>query len=85
MPPSRSDDQAQAARLDGIVLCIGHAFGRNCGDRAIYYVLKETLDKRAGLRTRHFPMSRSIAAGATTLTAHVAESARFSGGPAWHR
>lgn len=55
MPPRRSDE-ARAARLDGVVLCIGHAFARNYGDRAIYYVLKETLAKRAGLRTRHFPI-----------------------------
>ncbi|HET8625276.1 MAG TPA: polysaccharide pyruvyl transferase family protein [Gemmatimonadales bacterium] len=39
-----------------IVLCVGHAFARNYGDRAIYEVIKEVLASHAGLHTRAFPI-----------------------------
>ncbi len=38
------------------VLCIGHAFARNYGDRAIYNALKDGLDAHGGLKARAFPI-----------------------------
>jgi polysaccharide pyruvyl transferase WcaK-like protein len=38
-----------------MILCIGHAFARNYGDRAIFNVLKEGL-AQVGLRARRFPI-----------------------------
>lgn len=38
------------------VLCIGHAFARNYGDRAIYNALKEGLATHGGLKARAFPI-----------------------------